>query len=73
MATEARKVATCKNFEAVVIQTDVTNKESVRCMVETAVRAFGRIDYASNIAGVNSYIVCCFKLREINQLLTAGT
>lgn len=53
MAAEARRIATNKRFEAVVIQTDVTSEESVVSMVEAAVRAFGRIDYASNIAGVS--------------------
>lgn len=54
VAAEARKIATNKNFQAVSIQTDVTSEESVTKMVGKAVSAFGRIDYALNIAGVST-------------------
>ncbi|HFE66384.1 MAG TPA: glucose 1-dehydrogenase [Chloroflexi bacterium] len=38
--------------EAIFIQTDVTNPTSVKTMVEESVKAFGRLDFAFNSAGV---------------------
>lgn len=38
--------------EALFVPTDVTDGESVRCLVETAVERFGRLDCAFNNAGI---------------------
>lgn len=52
-AEESKKLATNPAYEALRIAVDVSNAESVQKMVDLAVRAFGRIDYCINAAGVD--------------------
>ncbi|KAL4805226.1 hypothetical protein BDV18DRAFT_165945 [Aspergillus unguis] len=41
-----------RNAEVLVVQSDVTEEQSVRHFVRSTVSSFGRIDYACNVAGV---------------------
>ncbi|KAF8470798.1 3-oxoacyl-reductase, partial [Kalaharituber pfeilii] len=51
-AAASKAVAKNPQYKAVVIQADVTKKEQVQKMVDDTVKAFGRLDYAANCAGV---------------------
>jgi NAD(P)-dependent dehydrogenase (short-subunit alcohol dehydrogenase family) len=42
-----------KDVNAIAIQVDVANEDSVKASIETATAAFGRIDFAVNNAGIN--------------------
>ncbi|KAL2850782.1 hypothetical protein BJX68DRAFT_266365 [Aspergillus pseudodeflectus] len=42
------------NFRAILVQTDVTDKDSVARTVEIAVKGFGRIDYCIHAAGLST-------------------
>ncbi|KAF9015820.1 NAD(P)-binding protein, partial [Hymenopellis radicata] len=50
-AKEAEDVASNKQFEALVVQCDMTKEDSVKAMIQTAVQKFGRVDYCANVAG----------------------
>ncbi|KAI1135008.1 NAD(P)-binding protein [Hypoxylon sp. FL0543] len=52
VANESKTVATCPHFRAEAVQVDVTNPGSVQHATEAMVKAFGRIDYCVNGAGV---------------------
>ncbi|KAI0141130.1 NAD(P)-binding protein [Hypoxylon sp. NC0597] len=52
VANESKAVATHPNFRAEAVQVDVTVPDSVQHATEATVRAFGRIDYCVNGAGV---------------------
>ena len=54
-AQGARNVATNPDFQAIVVQVDVTKQEEVDEMVAKAINAFGRLDYAFNSAGVSHF------------------
>jgi NAD(P)-dependent dehydrogenase (short-subunit alcohol dehydrogenase family) len=47
-------VATNPAFKCITITVNVGNEESVKNMVAKIVEAFGRIDYAANIAGIGA-------------------
>lgn len=49
---EAEKTATNPDFKCIVLATDVTDHEAVQVMVAETVKAFGRLDYAVNCAGI---------------------
>ncbi|KAI8648288.1 hypothetical protein NCS55_01498000 [Fusarium keratoplasticum] len=49
---EVTAVATNPNFKAVAVTADVRDENSVKAMIAEAVKAFGRLDYAVNCAGI---------------------
>jgi len=51
---ELESVATNPDFKCITIVVNVADEDSVRNMVSKAVEAFGRIDYAANIAGIGA-------------------
>ncbi len=55
-AKEAEDVASKEQFEALVVQCDMTKEDSVKAMIQTAVQKFGRVDYCANVAGVSLFI-----------------
>lgn len=52
-AEHSKTFATNTDYRTLVIRVDVTDHESVKAMVEVAVKEFGRIDYSINSAGVS--------------------
>jgi NAD(P)-dependent dehydrogenase (short-subunit alcohol dehydrogenase family) len=52
-AEQAKKLAKHPNFHTLVVVVDVTDAESVKAMVDAAIKEFGRIDYNVNSAGVS--------------------
>jgi NAD(P)-dependent dehydrogenase (short-subunit alcohol dehydrogenase family) len=50
--TEVEAAATRADFSCITIVVDVVDRNSVEAMVETTVKAFGRLDYAVNSAGI---------------------
>ncbi|KAI1824883.1 short-chain dehydrogenase/reductase SDR [Xylaria intraflava] len=52
VARESEEMATNPDFKTLVVVVDVTALASVNAMVQAAVKAFGRIDYCVNSAGV---------------------
>lgn len=55
-AEECRKVATNPNFRIIAAKVDVRDEEDVIAMVNAAVKEFGRLDYAANVAGVSEFL-----------------
>lgn len=53
-AEESKSYAKHAEYRAISVKLDVADKDSVQNLVDTAVKEFGRIDYAVNSAGVNS-------------------
>ncbi|KAM3074726.1 hypothetical protein ACMFMG_008146 [Clarireedia jacksonii] len=53
-AEESKRLATVAGYQALAIKVDVTNAESVQFLFDTAVKAFGRVDYCVNSAGVEN-------------------
>lgn len=51
-AEESKQIAVHPGYQAIAVKVDVTNEESAEAMVYTAVKSFGRLDYAFNSAGV---------------------
>lgn len=51
-ASEAREQAGNKHFKCIVVQVDVTSPDSCKAMMKAHMKAFGRLDYAINSAGV---------------------
>lgn len=49
---ELTHVATNPGFKAVTFPADVRDENSVKSMIEETVKAFGRLDYAVNCAGI---------------------
>jgi NAD(P)-dependent dehydrogenase (short-subunit alcohol dehydrogenase family) len=49
---ELAKAATNPDFQCITIQVDVRDEMSVKAMVADTVKAFGRLDYAVNCAGI---------------------
>ncbi|KAK0245092.1 oxidoreductase [Armillaria nabsnona] len=49
---ECKKVASHPNFRVLPLKVDVRIDRDVINMVETAVKEFGRLDYAANVAGI---------------------
>lgn len=62
-AEESKKYATDVKYQALAITLDVTNVESVRFLVNTAVETFGKIDYLVNSAGVST-TACLFNVNS---------
>lgn len=58
---ESTKFAKNEKFRAIAVQVDVSDEYSVRAMVDTVVKEFGRIDYCVHCAGVSS---CLFPLLQ---------
>jgi NAD(P)-dependent dehydrogenase (short-subunit alcohol dehydrogenase family) len=54
-AEESKEHASNKDYKAIAVLVDISNKQSVFEMVDTVTQNFGRIDYAANCAGVSSY------------------
>jgi len=54
---ECDKVATNPKFLAITVKTNVVNEGEVKEMVEETMSTFGRLDYATNIAGVRWFPV----------------
>ncbi|KAI1408767.1 NAD(P)-binding protein [Hypoxylon sp. FL1857] len=52
VANESKAVATHPDFHAEAVQVDVTLPDSVQHAIEATTRAFGRIDYCVNGAGI---------------------
>ncbi len=52
-AAETVKLAQAEGVDAMFVQTDVTDSSSVKAMVDAAVDAFGRVDFAHNNAGMS--------------------
>ena len=46
-----------ENFRAIAVQVDVSDEDSVRAMVDTAVKEFGRVDYCVHCAGVSRCLI----------------
>ncbi|KAI1078225.1 hypothetical protein F5B20DRAFT_582456 [Whalleya microplaca] len=51
-ANASRELATNTDYEALAVRVDVSNEESVKSLVDTTVKTFGRIDYLVNSAGL---------------------
>ena len=51
-AEKSRKLAICSAYQALAIEVDVADHESVRRMIAKTVEEFVKIDYAVNSAGV---------------------
>lgn len=51
---ELEAVATNPNFKCITVIVNVSDETSVREMVATVVKEFGRIDFAANIAGIGA-------------------
>ena len=47
------KLAESEGTDATFVHTDVTDSSSVAAMVDTAITAFGRLDFAHNNAGMS--------------------
>ncbi len=56
-ASETASMIRAAGGEALVIEADVSRNAEVKALVETTVRAFGRLDYAFNNAGVFTGLV----------------
>ena len=54
---ESLGMASNKEYEAVAVEVDVSNEDSVQAMVDTTVAKFGRIDCLINSAGVIVYAI----------------
>ncbi|KAM3082865.1 hypothetical protein ACMFMF_002515 [Clarireedia jacksonii] len=48
-AEESKRLATVAGYQALAIKVDVTNAESVQFLFDTAVKAFGRVDYCIDV------------------------
>jgi NAD(P)-dependent dehydrogenase (short-subunit alcohol dehydrogenase family) len=53
VADESASYAKHAEYRALAIKVDMTDSQSVQDLVTTAVKEFGRIDYAVNSAGVS--------------------
>lgn len=53
VVAECKAVAAANNFRAESLQIDITQEESVEMATKCMVKAFGRIDYCINCAGVS--------------------
>lgn len=53
-ADESKKGAKHAEYRPVVVQLDIADEGSVQNLVATAIKEFGRIDYAVNSAGVSA-------------------
>lgn len=53
VAEGSRKYARHAQYRALPVKVDLTDAESVQSLITTAVKEFGRIDYAVNSAGVS--------------------
>lgn len=51
-AAESKKYAKHAEYRAIAVRLDITDEESVKSLVATTVKEFGRIDYAVNSAGI---------------------
>jgi NAD(P)-dependent dehydrogenase (short-subunit alcohol dehydrogenase family) len=49
---ESKKTAISDSYKSISCAVDITDVESVKSMVDLAVKEFGRIDYLVNSAGV---------------------
>ncbi|KAI9727522.1 MAG: hypothetical protein M1828_006464 [Chrysothrix sp. TS-e1954] len=54
VAIKAKTLATNSECHIVAVEADVTDKTSVQQMIDRALAAFGRIDYAVNSAGIGT-------------------
>jgi len=72
--TEIESVATCPSFRCITIKVDVSNEESVRDMIAKTVEAFGRIDFAANIAGIGAVKgpIAEGKLQDWNKMIAVN-
>lgn len=52
-AEESKRVAKNPRYRSLVIETDVSDQESVDRMIDLVVQTFPRLDYALNSAGVS--------------------
>lgn len=55
-AEESKRVAKNPRYRSLVIETDVTDQESVDRMVDLVIHTFSRLDYAVNSAGVSHFV-----------------
>ena len=53
---QCEKISKHPEFRALAIGVDVVDEDSVKSMVQTAMKIFGRIDYSVNSAGVRTSI-----------------
>src|SRR5262245_43005630 len=54
--------------DALFVKTDVSKAAEVEALVTTTIAAFGRLDYAANIAGIGAYattVECTEKLWDL--------
>jgi NAD(P)-dependent dehydrogenase (short-subunit alcohol dehydrogenase family) len=49
---ECQKFSKHPQFRAIAVKVDIVDEDSVESMVQSAVKAFGRIDYSVHSAGV---------------------
>ena len=59
--------------EAIFIRTDISQSEQVEAMVKKAVKAFGRLDYAGNIAGIEGQTALTADCTEANWARVCNT
>lgn len=53
VAEESKKYARHAEYQALAVTMDIADAESVKSLVATVTKEFGRIDYAVNSAGVS--------------------
>lgn len=69
-AEESKSLAINANYRAIAVCVNVSDESSVRAMVETTVKEFGRIDYSVNSAGVwHTLHTCKRHSDELNHLV----
>lgn len=66
---ESKRYAKHTGYRAIAVKLDISDEESVKSLVATTVKEFGRIDYAVNSAGVGTIFILprtCHRPRRTN-------
>lgn len=59
VAEESKSIAKHPDYQALAVKLDIGDEQSVQDLIATAVKEFGRIDYAVNSAGVSIVLFIC--------------
>lgn len=59
VAEESKSIAKHPGYQALAVKLDIGDEQSVQDLIATAVKEFGRIDYAVNSAGVSIGLFIC--------------
>lgn len=68
---ESKRYAKHAEYQAIAVKLDISDEESVKSLVATTVKEFGRIDYAVNSAGVGTISIphTCHRPRRVKTNL----